>query len=105
MYIQLNSVIIDGDTTNRQELATFLAQFGVTPTAQLPNVEGLPAVLGRADAPQLIIVNLDPNAHDNLKRLAGLPRQDQRGPGLAVGRVRALDERLGAQGRRAEPQR
>ncbi len=75
MYIQLNCVIIDGDTTNRQELAMFLAQFGVSPTALLPNVESLPALLSRADAPQLVIVNLDPNAHDNLKKLGTIPRQ------------------------------
>ena len=75
MYIQLNSVIIDGDNTNRQELATFLASFGVTPMGQLPSAEGLAAVLSRADAPQLVIVNLDPNAADNLKKLGNLPRQ------------------------------
>jgi pilus assembly protein CpaE len=75
MYIQLNSVIIDGDNANRQELAAFLAQFGVSPVAQLPSVEGLPALLSRADAPQLVIVNLDPAAGENLKKLGSLPRQ------------------------------
>ena len=75
MYIQLNCVIIDGDTTNRQELANFLAQFGVSPTGLLPSGEGLAPILSRPDAPQLVIVNLDPNAHDNLKKLGGLPRQ------------------------------
>jgi pilus assembly protein CpaE len=75
MYIQLNSVIIDGDTANRQELATFLASFGVTPVGLLPSPEGLAAILARADAPQLVIVNLDPAAQDNLKKLGSLPRQ------------------------------
>ena len=75
MYVQLNSVIIDVDTTNRQELATFLAQFGVNPTAQLATVEGLQALLSRGDAPQLVIINLDPDCHENLKKIGSLPRE------------------------------
>ena len=75
MYVQLNSVIVDADTANRQELATFLGQFGVNPVAQLGSVDGLAAMLGRGDAPQLVIVNLDPNAHENLKLVGKLPRE------------------------------
>src|ERR1044072_1237027 len=75
MYIQLNSVIVDGDTANRHELATFLAQFGAVPMAQLPNAESLGAVLSRPDAPQLVVVNLDPGAAENIKKLGALPRQ------------------------------
>src|SRR5436190_8216160 len=75
MYVQLNSIIIDSDAANRQELATFLAAFGVNVVAQFPTAEALPSLLGRSDAPQLVIVNLDPGAADNLKKVAGLPRQ------------------------------
>ena len=75
MYVQLNAAIIDSDATNRQELANFMATFGVHLVAQFANCEALPALLGRSDAPQLVIVNIDPNAHDNLKRIATLPRQ------------------------------
>src|SRR4051812_30972389 len=75
MYVQLNSVIIDADTTNRSELATFLGQFGVNPMAQLTSVESLHALLSRGDAPQLVIVNLDPDAHENLKKVGKLPRE------------------------------
>jgi pilus assembly protein CpaE len=75
MYVQLNSVIIDADTTNRQELATFLGQFGIHPMAQLPSVEQLHGLLSRGDAPQLVIVNLDPDAHANLKHIGKLPRE------------------------------
>ena len=64
-----------GDNANRQELANFLSQFGVSPTALLASAEGLAVILARADAPQVVIVNLDPNAADNLKKLGGLPRQ------------------------------
>src|SRR5439155_15667859 len=75
MYVQLNSVIIDSDTTNRSELATFLGQFGINPMAQLSSMEQLHGLLSRGDAPQLVIVNLDPNAHDNLKLVGKLPRE------------------------------
>ncbi len=75
MYVQLNSVIIDPDEANRQELANFLARFGVHLVAQLPTPEQLPHLLSRSDAPQLAIINLDPNAHDTLKKVASLPRQ------------------------------
>ncbi len=77
MYVQLTSVIVDADAANRQELATFLGQNGVSVVAQLPSVDQLGSVLGRSDAPQLCIVNLDPNTNDSLKRLGGLPRQYQ----------------------------
>jgi pilus assembly protein CpaE len=75
MYVQLNSVIIDGDEANRQELANFLSTFGVNVTAQFASLENLGTVLMRPDAPQLVIVNLDPGAMENLRRLATLPRQ------------------------------
>jgi pilus assembly protein CpaE len=75
MYMQVNSVIVDADPVNRQELATFLGAFGVNLVAQLPTAETLPALLQRSDAPQLAIINLDPGAADNLKKVAALPRQ------------------------------
>lgn len=75
MYVQLNSVIVDPDTTNRQELASFLGQFGINPVAQLAGVEGLQGLLARGDAPQMVIVNLDPDAHENLKKVGKLPRE------------------------------
>jgi len=75
MYVQLNSVIIDADNANRQELANFLGQFGINPTAQLASVDGLSALLSRGDAPHLVIVNLDPGAHENLKKVGKLPRE------------------------------
>jgi pilus assembly protein CpaE len=75
MYVQLNSVIIDADTTNRSELATFLGQFGIHPMAQLPSVEQLHGLLSRGDQPQLVIINLDPDAHATLKQIGKLPRE------------------------------
>lgn len=75
MYVQLNCVIIDADPTNRQELAQFLTTCGINVLGQLPAADGLPNLLGRADAPQLVIINLDPGAHESLKRVGHLPRQ------------------------------
>ncbi len=75
MYVQLNSVIIDADNANRQELANFLAQCGVNVLGQFPTPDGLANLLSRPEAPQLVIVNLDPNPLDSLKKIAHLPRQ------------------------------
>jgi pilus assembly protein CpaE len=77
MYLQLNSVIVDADATNRQEMANFLGQFGVSVMSQLPSLEMLPAMLSRSDSPQLVIINLDPNAREMMKKVAHLPRQHQ----------------------------
>ena len=75
MYVQLNCVIVDADPTNRQELAQFLTTCGINVLGQLPGADGLSNLLGRADAPQLVIINLDPGAHESLKRVGHLPRQ------------------------------
>jgi pilus assembly protein CpaE len=74
MHVQMNCVIVDADTTNREELAAFLVRFGALPVAQFPNVEPLAGVLGRPDGPLLAIVNLDPNPGETLKKIATLPR-------------------------------
>src|SRR5205814_6219097 len=75
MYVQLNCVIVDANAENRQELATFLNGFGVNVLVQLPGPDALPQILGRPDAPQLAIINLDPGAHESLKKIGHLPRQ------------------------------
>jgi pilus assembly protein CpaE len=75
MFVQLNSVIIDGDSANRQELANFLSSFGVNLVAQFASCDQLGSVLTRSDAPQLVIINLDPGAGENLKKIGQLPRQ------------------------------
>ncbi len=75
MFVQLNSIIIDSDSANRQELANFLTTFGVNVIGQFPACDQLSQLLNRADAPQLVIVNLDPGAADNIKKIGQLPRQ------------------------------
>jgi pilus assembly protein CpaE len=75
MFVQLHTVIVDADPNNRQELANFLSSFGISVVAQLANPEGLTPILTRPDAPQLVVVNLDPGPADNLAKLGQLPRQ------------------------------
>ena len=75
MYVQLHSVIVDGDAANRQELANFLTSFGVNLVGQYGSADQLAQVLGRSDAPQLAIINLDPGAPENLRKMKELPRQ------------------------------
>ena len=74
MYVTLSCAIVDADPTNRQELVSFLARFGVQCTAQLGSPDALQPLLTRSDAPQLVIINLDPSAHENLKKISQLPR-------------------------------
>ena len=75
MYVTLSCAIVDADPVNRQELVSFLSRFGVQCVAQSATPEALPALLGRADAPQLVIVNLDPSAHETLRKISALPRE------------------------------
>jgi pilus assembly protein CpaE len=75
MYVQLNCAVIDPEPGNRQELASFLARTGMHAVAQLSSVEQLAPLLSHSDAPQLVIVNLDPAAHESLRKLGQLPRQ------------------------------
>ena len=75
MHVQLNCVIVDSDDQNRQEMASFLTTFGVQVVSQMSNTDTLEAMLNRSDAPQLVVVNLDPGATDSLRRIGHLPRQ------------------------------
>lgn len=74
MYIQLNAIIVDADNTNREEMAAFLTNHGINVVGQYGSAEQLPAVLSKPDAPQLAVVNLDPNAAENLKRISQFPK-------------------------------
>jgi pilus assembly protein CpaE len=75
MSAQVNCVIVDADAQNRQDLAGFLANCGVQIVGQFNTPEALAPLLGRSDSPHLAIINLDPNAHESLKKYGHLPRQ------------------------------
>lgn len=73
--MQLNCAIVDADANNRQEMSHFLLQFGVHVVAQMSSVEELTRILAKTEVPQLVIMNIDPAAHENLKKVGHLPRQ------------------------------
>jgi len=75
MFVQLHCVVVDSDVSNRQEMANFLSNHGVNVVAQLPTAEQLSTVLVRREAAQLVVINLDPNPHESLKRVGQLVRQ------------------------------
>lgn len=75
MFLQLNCIIVDANESYRQEMVGFLSQYGVQVVAQLPSADSLAGMLNRPEAPQLVIINLDPAAHENLKKVSALPRQ------------------------------
>jgi pilus assembly protein CpaE len=75
MNVQVNAIIVDSDAQNRQELIAFLANYGVQVVHHAANADAISSMLGRADSPQLVIVNIDPNASENLRRCGHLPRQ------------------------------
>jgi pilus assembly protein CpaE len=75
MLLQLNSVIVDADATNREELRGFLGNYGVNVVAQFGDTDQLASAIGRLGALHLVVVNLDPNPPEVLRRMAHLPRQ------------------------------
>src|SRR5258705_5486231 len=56
-------------------MANFLSNHGVNVVAQLPTAEQLSTVLVRREAAQLVVINLDPNPQDSLKKVGQLVRQ------------------------------
>ncbi|MGN6504081.1 MAG: nucleotide-binding protein [Tepidisphaeraceae bacterium] len=75
MHVQLTCVVVDADETNRQEMASFLTTFGVSVSAQIGSLDQLESLLNRTDAPQLVVINLDPGASESLRKIGHLPRQ------------------------------
>ncbi len=68
-------IIVDSDAVNRQELAKFLSGNGISLIGALASLDSLSPFLGGGKAPQLVIVNIDPNASENLKRVGDLTRK------------------------------
>src|SRR4051812_9869829 len=75
MYFQLNSIVVDADPTTRQEMASFLAEHGVNVLAVVPGIGELKALLDRSLSPQIVVANLDPGPHENLRLLGQLIRE------------------------------
>lgn len=77
MFIQLSAIIVDADTSNREELAAYLRGCGVSIVSSLNSVEELRTSLQRREAPQVVLLNLDPKATATLEEADGLPRSYQ----------------------------
>lgn len=75
MFVQLNAIVIDPDPSNRSEMSAFLTQRGVHVVQQLNGADSLANTLQRSDSAQLVVINLDPNPAETLKRIGHLPRQ------------------------------
>ncbi|MGE5612107.1 MAG: AAA family ATPase [Bacillota bacterium] len=74
-YVQLSCVVVDGDESGRQEMVAFLANQGVHVLAQLAEAGQLAPFLGHAEAPQMVVVNLDPSPMETLRKLTPMVRQ------------------------------
>jgi Flp pilus assembly CpaE family ATPase len=72
VFVRLNTVLVDADAANLQELAGFLTEHGATVVAALPGADRLGPFLRQGEPPQLVIVNLDPHAHEALRTVGAL---------------------------------
>src|SRR5687768_7395169 len=76
--VPISCVIVDPDAANRQELASFLQANGISAITQLQRLELLePALASATEPPKLVIVHIDPDPQDNLRRVAPLIRRYQ----------------------------
>ncbi len=75
MFVQLNCIIIDADAGNRQEMAEFLANSGLSVLESLGSIDALPAQMNQGRVPRLVVANIDPSPIENLHRLGQLIRQ------------------------------
>lgn len=75
MCVQLSCIVVDPNSADAQELASFLTEHGVEVAAQVGSVEHLPGLLGRPDGPQLAMVNLGAAPQALLAKVGHLVRQ------------------------------
>ena len=75
MLVHFSAVVVDPDPSNRQEMASFLATHGVAVGAQVVTIEQMAEALSQHEPPRLAVVNIDPNPHEQLQRLAPWIRQ------------------------------
>ncbi len=92
MFIQLSAYIVDSDQQNREELAQVLAGFGLTVVGQASDVATMQAALDGGEKPQVVLVNLDPDAADMLLSMQHLPRSHPQVAFFAMSQV--LDPQL-----------
>ncbi len=69
MFVSLTAVVVDADAAQRQNIAQALSACGVGLAEQLDDLARLPALLGRAKPPRIVIVNLGSDPRDVLRRI------------------------------------
>ena len=80
MIVQLPTIVVDANPANLEEMADFLSRLGVDVVARHARLGEVDITPGPR-APQLLVVNLDPDPHASLDALASLM---QHAPDLAV---------------------
>ena len=75
MIVQLPSVVVDAHPANLEEMTEFLSRLGLEVVAQHARLDDLALGAAGARAPQLLVVNLDPDPHATLGRLADVMHQ------------------------------
>jgi len=80
MIVQLPTIVVDANPANLEEMADFLSRLGVDVVARHARLGEVDITPGPR-APQLLVVNLDPDPHTSLDALASLM---QHAPDLAV---------------------
>jgi pilus assembly protein CpaE len=77
VFVNLNCIVVDSSADNREEMVNFLTEHGATVVSSLPALDRLTPLLRAPQPPDLVMVNLDPNAHEALRTLGPLIRQFQ----------------------------
>lgn len=75
MIVQFPSVVVDAHPANLEEMTEFLTRLGVEVIAQHGRLDDVKLGQPGQRAPQLLVVNLDPNPHTTLAQLADIMHQ------------------------------
>ena len=75
MSAAIAAFLVDADPANRNDVAQVLEAAGIAVAAQLDHVEQLSATLGRSATSALVIVNLEPEPRETLRRLSSIMRK------------------------------
>ena len=73
--VTISAILVDADPANRDDVAQVLASRGVTVAAQLDHLDQLQTTLARSASSPLVIVNLEPEPREALRRLGSIIRK------------------------------
>lgn len=72
MLVPVTALIVDPDASIREDVARVLSGQGVALAGQIDDIEQLPAMLARTSPPRVVIVNLDADPRNLLRRIDSL---------------------------------